>query len=89
MGWDEDVSGNHAAQKETGGHDAIDEDFPIIEDPSKWVGRKVHVDGWKIGCVFVLISTNEGVHVLQMPKTKKVYTTRNKLRNSNPFYLEA
>jgi hypothetical protein len=47
------------------------EDFPIIEEPKDFICKKVHVDGWLIGCVFILKQTEFGVHILQTPKLKR------------------
>lgn len=60
--------------------EVCDLSFPIIEDPTKFIGNKVHVDGWNIGCVFILRKTENGLHTLETPKYHKIYTTNNKLR---------
>lgn len=56
------------------------DDFPIIEEPKKYLHEKVHVDGWNIACVFVLKETDGVTHKLITPKYKKEYITTNKLR---------
>ena len=61
--------------------DRIDAEFPIITDTKKFINKKVHVDGWNIACVFYLKGVKEdGTYILETPKTKKIYETKNKLR---------
>lgn len=51
----------------------------IIEEPIKYLGQKVHVVDWNIGMVFYLKSIENGFFILETPKTKKIYKTKNQL----------
>lgn len=54
-------------------------DYLRVTEPHKWLGKKVHVAGWNPGCVFVLVSYEDGVAELKTPSRGKVYTTKNTL----------
>jgi len=49
----------------------------IIDDPTLYVGKKVHVVGWRAGSVFKLISFVDGVSTLKTPTKRVQYNTRN------------
>ena len=59
--------------------------FEAIQSPSAWIGKLVHVEGWKRGCQFVLDAYNKGEAVLRTPKTGRVYRTRNRLLKARRY----
>lgn len=51
----------------------------IIENPTEYVGKKVHVEGWKFGSVFLLEGYSNGYAILRTPSTRKRTMTKNRL----------
>jgi hypothetical protein len=51
----------------------------IIDKPQDYIGQKVHVVDWHIGMVFYLKSIENGFFILETPKNKKIYKTKNQL----------
>jgi hypothetical protein len=54
-------------------------EFQVIADPTTWLGKSVHVEGWKRGGWFILDAYNGGEATVRTPKTNKVYRTYNRL----------
>lgn len=69
------------------------EPFRLIPEERlpKHIGKKVHVQGWTHGCVFIYKGTIDGVHQLRTPRTHKLYKTTNplcytRMQEMNEYY---
>jgi len=54
-------------------------EYKVIENPSEYIGKKVHVEGWNPGGVFILHSYEDGTAVLKTRATSRQYATKNRL----------
>lgn len=54
-----------------------------IENPQEFINKCCHVEGWNRACVFQIESSDGKTHHLITPKTRKKYTTTNKLIHTN------